>query len=555
VINTVNKKRQLLVLCFFCLAFLFVTFRLFYLQIIRSRPLKNQADAQHTTIIKSVADRGVIYDINKLILASNIGTNSVYAVPKNIKDKQRAALILSSILELDNDMVEARLKKDKWFVWIKRKITKDELVALKNADIPNIGFIDEPMRFYPNGILGCHLIGFTDIDSKGIEGIELSYEKYLKGRPGWRKVLRDARGFRIPSLGDELPPRKGYSLVLTVDNMIQHIVEKEIDEIVSSYRPRSVSIIAMNPGTGEIFAMASYPRFDPNDYTRASADLFKNRCLGNSIEPGSVFKIITASAALEENLVHLEDKIYCENGNYKVRNRMLHDYRPYGTLTFREVIEKSSNIGTIKVAEKIGKKRLFQYITKFGFGSVSGIDLPGEENGILRDVSGWSYVDMTTIPMGQGISCTAMQLANSISVIANGGMLMRPRIVKMVIDSNENVVKEYRPEGLRRVISIDTASKMKELLYGVVERGTGKRAKLKGYDACGKTGTAQKVGKDGKYSKNKFVATFIGFAPLENPRVVLVVCVDEPKGNHFGGTVAAPAFKNVMQKVLQYLEV
>ncbi|NQT22974.1 MAG: penicillin-binding protein, partial [Candidatus Omnitrophica bacterium] len=489
-LNTIKKKRQITAVFAFCVCIIAIIARLFYLQIVQYPNLKDKADLQHTTVIQLAANRGIIYDRNNRILASNIGSYSVYAVSKDIDNEEEIAAILSHILNVDEEITKERLGKKKSFVWIKRKISEEELANLRKANIPNIGFIEEPKRFYPNTYLGCHLIGFTDIDLRGIEGIELSYNKYLSGRDGWRRVLRDARGTPVPALGECLPPRDGYGLILTVDEFIQHIAEKEIDSIVTTYRPKSVMIIAMDPNTGQILAMANYPRFDSNNYKNTAPEFFKNRCLTDSIEPGSVFKVITASAVLEEGVVSFDDKFDCENGSYKIGNRTLHDYRPYGTLTFREVIEKSSNIGTAKAAEKLGEKKLHSYVRKFGFGSLSGIDMPGEENGIVRDVSKWSYVDMTTVPMGQGISCTALQLANAVSAIANGGMLMRPYIVNKIINKEKNVIKEFSPKAIRKVMSPETASKVKELLYGVVKRGTGKKAGLDGYDACGKTGTA-----------------------------------------------------------------
>jgi cell division protein FtsI/penicillin-binding protein 2 len=550
-----KKKRQLIVFFLFCLAFISIIFRLHNIQILNYALLKNKADLQHKILIKLEPERGDIYDNNKRLLALNIGTYSVYAVSKDIKDREKVASILSPLLNLEKDFLADRLNRNKSFVWLKRKITDKEAEILGKTNIDSINLIKETKRFYPNDSLGCHFIGFTGIDNRGLEGLELCYDVFLKGKYGWKNALRDARQDVVHSYAEYLPPSDGFDLILTVDEIIQHIIEKEIINIVKTSRPKGVMIVAMDPYTGGILAMANYPNFNPNHYQKVDSKFFKNMCITDSFEPGSVFKIVPASAVLEEGLIDFEDELFCEEGSYKIGKRILHDYRPYGTLTFREVIEKSSNIGTIKAAERLGEDKLYRYIKKFGFGSKSEIDLPGEENGILRDVSGWSYVDMTTIPMGQGISCTALQLVNAISVIANGGMLMKPFIVRYIVDTDNNIVKAFEPRPARRVIREETSSKMKELLRGVIERGTGKRAKLDDYDACGKTGTAQKVDKNGRYSKNKFVASFIGFAPSIKPRVALVVCVDEPKGKYFGGSVAAPAFKNIIEKILKYLEV
>ena len=326
-------------------------------------------------------------------------------------------------------------------------------------------------------------------------------------------------------------------------------IEKETEDIVKRYKPESVSIVAMDPKTGEILGMVSYPWFDPNNLSKIDMDNLKNRVISDSFEPGSIFKVVTASAALNEKVVDFDTEFFCENGTYRIGKRTLHDYRPYGTLTFRQIIEKSSNIGTAKVAEKLGKKNLNEYIKRFNFGKPTGIDLPGEVSGIVRDVKTWSYVDMTTIPMGQGIAVTALQLTSCISAIANEGTLMRPYLVKKFLNEKGDVISENKPKIIRRVITKSTANKVKELLRGVVEQGTGRRAKMKDFYACGKTGTAQKVNPRGGYYKNKYIASFIGFAPYNDPAIALVIFVDDPKGKHFGGQIGAPAFKNIMKKV------
>ncbi len=419
-----------------------------------------------------------------------------------------------------------------------------------------IYLIDENKRFYPGGKLACHVLGMTGIDNKGLEGIEFYYDKELNGEYGWRHSQRDAKQREIASFErDALPPRDGNSLVLTIDEVIQHIIEKEIEDIVKSYRPKAVSIVALEPGTGEILGLANYPWFDPNDFSGVNADFIRNRAISDSFEPGSVFKIVTASAALEEEVVDFDSEFFCENGTYKIAKRTLRDYRPHGTLTFRKIIEKSSNIGTVKVAGKLGKENLSAYIKRFNFGSQTGVDLPGEAAGIMREARTWSYVDMTTIPMGQGIAVTTLQMASAISVIANKGILMRPYIVKKVLNEEGTIVRENKPRAIRRVISKNAADKTKELLKGVVEDGTGKQARLDNFTSCGKTGTAQKVKPEGGYYSDRYIASFIGFAPYNKPAVSLVVFVDEPQGRHFGGQVGAPAFKNIMEKILFYMEI
>ena len=553
--SDIRKKRQFLIFSVLCLGFLGLILRLYYLQIVNYPTFKKKADQQHKILIRLEPKRGTVYDVRNGILALDIAVDSVYAVARDITDKENTASRLSNILSLDKQFALERLSRDKAFVWIKRKITDEESSKLKEANIEGVYLIKETKRSYPDKSLACQVIGFTDLDNNGMEGVELCYDTFLRGKYGWKSSFRDAKRKNISSYEEYLPARPGYNVVLTLDEVMQNIVENEIEGIVKEYRPKSVMIIAIKPDTGEVLAMATYPKFDLNYYMKQEKDVFKNRCISDSFEPGSVFKIVTASAVLEEGLVSFDDQFYCEQGNYQIGKRILHDYHAYGTLTFREVIEKSSNIGTVKAAAILGQDKLYTYIKKFGFGSVNGIDLPGEENGIIRPKDTWLPVDMTTLPMGQGISCTALQLVSAISAIANGGNLMKAFIVRRVVDDDGNAIKEFKPRVIRRVISDETASKMREILNGVVERGTGKNARLSGYTACGKTGTAQKVDSSGRYAKDKYVASFIGFAPYNKPAVAVAVCVNEPKGKHFGGSVAAPAFRNIVQKMLNYMEI
>lgn len=497
----------------------------------------------------------MIFDSKNRVLALDTTLFSVYAVANEIKNKNETAARLQKILNLDINFLLKRLSRDKEFVWIKRKVTDQEAEAIKNENIDGVFLMKETKRSYPNDNLFCHVLGFADMDNNGLEGVELYYDSYLKGKSGWKNSYRDAKRNLIFSDEEYMPESKGYNLILTVDEVIQHFIESEIKEILKAWRPKGAMIIAMNPATGEILGMASYPDYNPNCYQRFNKEYFKNKCVTDTLEPGSVFKSFTASAILQEKAVSLDDKIFCENGEYKVSKRILHDYHPYGTLTFREVIEKSSNIGTVKAASRLGKDRFYNYIVKFGFGAKTGIDLAGEENGIVRAKSTWTDSDMTTIPMGQGISVTVIQLARAMSCVVNGGVLAKPRVVKCITDEDGNPIKLFKPEYGRSVISPEVSIKMRKLLQGVVDVGTGKKAKLDGYTAGGKTGTAQKVGEGGAYTSDKYVGSFVGYAPATIPKVVLAVCVDEPRGNHFGGVVAAPAFANIMNKTLKYLEV
>ena len=549
-----SKTRQFFVFIVIISLFTALFARLLYVQIIRHTFLSNLADKQHKIFVKLEPRRGNIYDRLGRVLAIYLDTTSLYAVPKEINDKEGVAAILAETLNLDKQILLKKLNKNNYFAWVKRKLDSGLAEKAKNLHIEGVYSINEAKRFYPGGRLACHILGITGIDNKGLEGIELYYDKELNGEYGWRHTQRDAKKREIVSFErGALPARDGNSLVLTIDEVVQHIIEKEIEDIVKSYRPRGVSIIALDPGTGEILGLANYPQFNSNDLSGINMDFVRNRAISDSFEPGSVFKIVTASAALEEGIVDFDSEFFCENGNYKIGKRTLRDYRPYGTLTFRKIIEKSSNIGTAKVAAKLGKERLSAYIKRFNFGKPTGVDLPGEAAGIMREVQGWSYVDMTTIPMGQGIAVTALQMASCISVMANSGILMRPYILKKVLDEGGIAIRENRPKAIRRVISKNAADKTKELLKGVIREGTGKQARLNNFTSCGKTGTAQKVKPEGGYYSDRYIASFVGFAPYDEPAVSLVVCVDEPRGKYFGGEVAAPAFKNIMEKVLSYM--
>lgn len=550
-----NKTRQFFICISFISLFALLIFRLLYVQIIRHTFFSGLADKQHKIFVELAPKRGTVYDRLNRVLAMYLDTESVYAVPKEVEDKEKTARILAKELNVEEEPLLKRLKKDNYFAWVKRKVATASGEKVKNLRLKGIYLTREPKRFYPGGESACHLLGITGMDNKGLEGVELYYNSELTGERGWRRSSRDAKRRELVSFQtDIVPARDGESLVLTIDEVIQHIIEKEVDEIVRKFEPVGVSIVALNPKTGAILGLVNYPRFDPNDLSGIKKDSIRNRAITDSFEPGSIFKIVTASAALEEGAVDFDTEFFCENGAYRIGRRTLHDYRPYGKLKFRQVIEKSSNIGTVKVAEKVGKEKLTAYIKRFNFNDVTGVDLPGEVPGIMRDPAGWSYTDMTTVPIGQGIAVTAMQLAAAISVIANEGVLMKPYIVTSFLNAEGLTVRKNKPKAIRRVLSKETAGKMKDLLSGVVERGTGRPARLKNFRACGKTGTAQKVNPKGGYYKKKYIASFIGFAPVEKPEMSLVISVDEPRGKYFGSQVGAPAFKSIMEKALSYLE-
>lgn len=500
--------------------------------------------------------RGAIFDCNLKPQAFNIPVDSLYASPNEIKDKDKEVIVkeLSGILNVDEAYLANRLYRKKSFIWLARKIAPEQSLAIKKLNIRGLDFLRESKRTYANGYLASHVIGFAGLDNIGLEGLEAYYDKYLRGEPGWAVYLRDARQKKLGLWEKMVLPKDGYDLVLTIDEVIQYIAEKELDKVFNTYHAKGASIVVMDPHTGAILALANRPTYDLNDHSSVSSDQIRNRAVCDLFEPGSVFKIVTASAALEEKKIKEEDKFFCENGSYRVATHTLHDHRPHGMLTFREVIEQSSNIGTTKIAQILGQDILYRYIKLFGFGDESGIDMLGEIQGMVRAPRFWSKISISAIPIGQEIGVTTLQLVSAISVIANGGQLMKPCIVKEIRDKHGQVIKEFQPVLVRKVISLDTAERVKNILAGVVEEGTGRLAKVAGFTAAGKTGTAQKLEPNGAYSHNKFIASFIGFAPVEDPIVAIVVTVDEPRPYYFGGVVAAPVFKNIAGEVIRYIK-
>lgn len=499
--------------------------------------------------------RGTIYDRKLRPQAININVDSLYAVPVEIKNKEKLIKELAPLLKLDYSYLKDRIYREKSFVWLARKLSAEVVSNLKSLNLEGLGFVKESKRCYPNGFLASHIIGFSGLDNVGLEGVELCYDNYLRGSSGFALFLRDARQKKLELWEKMVLPKDGYNIILTVDEVIQYIVERELDKMCKEFHVAQASIIVMNPLTGELLALANRPGFDLNNAPSVEQNIRRNHAICDIFEPGSVFKIVTASAAIEEKKVTEDIKFFCENGSYRIANHILHDHRPHGWLTFREVIEQSSNIGTTKVAQELGQSLLYQYIRLFGFGSKLGIDLPGEVAGLLRPLGKWSKTSIAAIPIGHEIGVSALQLVSAISVVANGGLLMRPYIVKGIQDKYGEQIKEFSPAVINRAISTDTASRIKEILVGVVENGTGKLSAIEGFRIAGKTGTAQKLEPDGRYSHRKYVASFIGFAPADDPVIAICVIADEPRPYYFGGVVCAPVFKRVASEVLKYLEV
>jgi len=533
-----------------------LTVRLLFVQLGAAKPLSKLASDQYKTFISLLPKRGVIYDRNLKELAISINLNSVFLDPVIVEDERDAARKLSGVLEIDEKEIFKKLGEKKRFVWLKRKIQPDLERAIRKLSIKGVGFIKEPQRAYPNRTLASHVVGFVGLDDAGLEGIELIFDRFLKGTVGWRYAIRDARQHEVPGYEyREIPPADGNDVVLTIDSVVQAIAERELGKSFEKYNAKGGNIIVMDPYSGDILALANRPTYDPNNIKGSSVEARRNRAICDFFEPGSSFKMVTATAVLEENIVRLDDEFFCENGEFKWHNHVYHDHKPHGWLSFSDVIKYSSNIGTMKSALKLGKKRLYRYTKRFGFGKKTGINLPGEVNGIIRHPSKWSKLSLCSISMGQEMTVTTIQLACAISSLANGGYYVKPRIIDRIQDKTGQVVERFASKRMQRVVSEETARKVRGILRRVVDGGTGRRAEIKGYFPAGKTGTAQKIEPGGRYSHRKFTSSFIGFLPYEEPRFVIVVVMDEPRPFYYGGTVCAPVFKEVAEQLMRYYKI
>lgn len=552
------QKRSLRFVLIFVLLFAglsYFSFQLVMIQFFRSEHLSALAKKQQNYSLPIEPVRGTIYDRYLRPLAVNVAVYSIYANPRRMKpaEKDTAARQLAAILKVNGNELRQKLERDKYFVWLERKVPFEISEKIRHAKIKGIGLSKDSKRYYPNQSLAAHVIGFAGMDNKGLEGLELKFEKYLHGEPGYSQILRDAKQRELLIERNFLPPKDGFNLVLTIDETIQYIVERALDKAFVKSNAIAATVIVMDPKTGEILAMANRPTYDLTNISGFGVEHRVNRAIALVYEPGSVFKIVAAAAALEEGLFQEEDKIFCENGSYKVGGHILHDHHGKGWLTFSEVIEQSSNIGTTKIAQKMGPALWYKYAKLFRFGDNTDIDLLGEVNGWVKKPSQWSKTSISALPIGQEVTVTPLQLVSAISAIANDGVYMKPHIVKYVKDNNDELIEAVESQAVSRVISVQTALRLKVILKGVVERGTAKKAQISGVSVAGKTGTAQKV-ENGRYSSNKFFASFIGFAPVENPQLSVIVMFDDPHPDHFGGTVAAPVFRDIVADSLNYLD-
>ncbi len=557
--NIVIRKRIALLFIGTVTLLLCLIFRLAWIQFVRGDELRSEAATYRMREVPVEAKRGTIYDRNMNELVTSISSDSVYVIPSHVKEKEKTAQQLAEILNMDEDKILKILQRRSSFEWIKRKIDWDTAQKIKALDLEGIGFAEESKRFYKQETLAPHVLGFTGMDNQGLIGIEKIFDEELKGVQGRIVVEYDAAGRPIPhALHEYIPPKPGNNLVLTIDQTIQYFVERELDKIVDEFQPENAVIIVMDPKTGEILAMGSRPTFNPNSWQDYQSSIWdRNPAVWYNYEPGSTFKIITSVAALEENTVKTSDHFY-DPGYIKVADRRIRCWKAggHGSQTFEEVIQNSCNPGFIEVGLDLGKERFYKYIRAFGFGQLTGVELPGEAKGLVKAEKDVTNLDLATISIGQSIAVTPIQLITAVSAAINGGYLMEPHIVKEIRDSSNKVVQQIEPKEVRKVISEDTSNKIRGLLEKVVLYGSGKNAYVEGYPAGGKTGTAQVVGTNGGYVSGKYVASFAGFAPVEDPRIAVLVMVREPKGGiYYGSQVAAPVFGSLARDVLRYLGV
>ena len=560
-----NSRTRCALICVgFTLVFSGFSFRLIYLQMIKHDEYAGLAAEKHVYKQTIFAQRGAILDANDEPLAYNVPVETVVADATHLNDPGAVIDLLNRALKIPSAELTEKLRSDRRYIVIKREVAENVADSLQQElrarNLRGIYFERDATRIYPNGSMLCHIVGFTDFEHHGIQGVEASMEGYLHGQDGYRYVEHNRAGQEIVLYrGQERAPRDGYQVRLTIDLNLQNIVENELEAAVRDYRPEKATIILMRPQTGEILAMASRPSFDLNQRSTAKPEQMKNRAIVDMMEPGSTFKIVVAAAALNEHKVSLDSEIFCEKGVWNFGGTALHDHAAFADLSVKDILVKSSNIGAAKLAVSLGDEKFYEYIRRFGFGERTGIELPGEIPGLVRSPRSWSKISITHIPMGHEIGVTPLQMCAAMSVIANGGKLVTPRIVKSVTRPDGKTISSLSPTVLRQVVSPQTARQIGEALRGVVsDRGTAKAAEVPGFTIAGKTGTAEKVDPHGGYDKGRYVVSFAGYLPADHPEFVGLVVLDDahtdrPEQN-YGGLVAGPIFSRIAEKAARYLD-
>ncbi|GAC1621790.1 MAG: penicillin-binding protein [Candidatus Acidiferrum sp.] len=530
--------------------------RLSYLQLARHSEYLARAQRQQQRTIEITPKRGAIYDRNMHPLAMSIQVDSAFAVPAEMADEPLVARLLSGALGIPRDVIEQRLQSSRSFAWIARKLPPDKAQAVAALNLKGVYFQKENQRFYPKRDLAAHVLGFVDLDEKGLGGIEYALDSQIRGKSEKIVVMADARQRWFD--GGEAQRERGANVVLTLDEKIQYIAERELAAAIAKTHAMAGTVIVQDPNTGALLAVANWPRFNPNQANDAPAQSRMDRAVSALYEPGSTFKLITLAAAFDQNITQPDEIFNCENGAVYVAGHRIRDHKPFGLLTVSQILEKSSDVGAIKIALRLGAPRFHDYIRAFGFGAPTGVDLPGESKGIVRRLENWTPVSIGSISMGQEVGVTPIQLVTAVSAIANGGLLYKPHVVQEIrrggqILPVENSMGVAEP---RRVIRPETAATLRRLMEGVVLNGTGTLAHLDGWTAAGKTGSAQKIDPaTGRYSPTQLIASFSGFAPINDPAVTILVSLDSPVGPHEGGQVAAPVFKRIAEQILPYLDV
>jgi cell division protein FtsI (penicillin-binding protein 3) len=551
------RTRVLVVAAIIAVAFGGLVARLSYLQLVRHSELTTLASRQYSRMVVLQAQRGPIVDRHGAALATSSPAESLFAHPRSLGDPVRVAARLASVIEVPEAELHATLVSGKPFVWLRRRVPPAVAAQVRALREPGLDLVPEPMRLYPNRELAAHVIGFVGMDG-GLEGVERAWDKDLGGAPGKAIAGRDALGRGIESAKTLKPPVPGQGVMLTIDTNIQYIAEREIDAAFRRTGSRAAMAVVMEPRTGDVLAIAIRPTFNPNAVggEARQREAWRNRAVTDPFEPGSTFKVIMAAAALEEGIVTPASRLYGENGSITIARTTIHDWKKYGWLTFSEVLQNSSNVGSIKVGLALGAERYHRYMSAFGFGSLTGVGLSGESRGLLREPRRWSALSLPTMSIGQEVSVTALQMVAAFGAVANGGTLMQPRLVRSIFEADGREVRRFDPVAVRQVISRETAQTLTRILTRVVTDGTGHNAAIAGYDVAGKTGTAQKLDPaTRRYSRAPGVLSFVGFAPADAPRFVMLVMLDEPKNEKWGSEAAAPIFAAIGRDVLRYLDV
>ena len=551
------RRRTIVAAIFLGLWMAGIESRLVFLQIVRHAELVARAARQQSRTMDAAAKRGDILDRRGRVLATSVDADSVIAVPSAIENPVAAVEALCGAFgdckPAERDALVERLGKTRAFAYVRRQISPEQAHRVAALNLDGIGFMKEDRRFYPNKELAAHLLGYVGIDNKGLSGLESTYDAQIRGKAGTVLVQTDARRHAFSRF--ERPPTAGSSVELTIDEYLQHVAERELEAGVAENRAKGGSAIIMNPHTGEILAMANVPTFNPNVYRESDEIDRRNRAVQDLYEPGSTFKVVTASAAIEEKVMPLDTLIDTNPGQIRIdRSRVVRDVRNHGVLSFVDVIVESSNVGAIKIGFKVGTNRLSEYVRRFGFGHSVSPDFPGESPGIVWRPDKWTDSALASVSMGYQVGVTPLQMVAAVSSVANGGEYVEPRVIRAIYRDNRRY--EVRPKVMRRAITPDTAAALTSIMEGVVERGTAKAAQIPGYTIAGKTGTAAKL-VNGFYSKSDYNGSFVGFIPSRGPAVAILVVLDSPHGPHgyFGGSVSAPIFKHIAEATLQYLGV